>query len=303
WAWQAGTAALGNMPLDLMSFRSQFRMATPSHSARILYSVGAFEQPNRWETGEARLLMETKLENPLQRRALLIIPAQKQPGRRFWRPRVRWAPVEARRFVVATGDAIAFNTIYRDRDIAWQIQDLPFSLVCFCHRNPIDPRAGFPLDKAMQSAESSDPATVAAGTEDLLLFADIASALAQACSGPNGESGKSDLPADAPQLARLLQSARWSEEHDGIVFGSAGQPLFDQNGNRRSATGEHVVLLLPTLRGREVLPEARIEVSSWQLDQETGKHAWRPRAKPLVVRYEGYVEQDSSDTPAVAVKP
>jgi len=39
------------------------------------------------------------------------------------------------------GRRIDFNTIYRDRNLAWPIQDLPCDLVFFCHRNPVDPIA------------------------------------------------------------------------------------------------------------------------------------------------------------------
>ena len=67
----------------------------------------------------------------LQRRPLLVVTGQSQPSRRFLRALARSAPEAARRLVVATGDAIAFNTIYRDRQVAWPIQELPFALVFF----------------------------------------------------------------------------------------------------------------------------------------------------------------------------
>src|SRR5207302_175475 len=78
-----------------------------------------------------------------QKRPLLVLTGQSAPSRRFLRALVRSAPGMARQFVVATGDAIAFNNVYRDRGVAWNVQDLPVPLVFFCHHNPIDPDAGF----------------------------------------------------------------------------------------------------------------------------------------------------------------
>ena len=295
WAWQAGAAALGNVPLDLgILWGTKFRLPTPYESGGVLYSVGDFSRPNRWEVKAATEMMETMDRYPQQRRPLLVVPAQTQPARRFLRALVREAPVQARRFVVATGDAIAFNTIYRDRNIAWQIQDLPFTLVLFCHRNPIDPGAGFPLEAAMQHPESGEAAETAAGTEDLLLFVDMIHVLAQGCAR-NDATGGGNLPPNAAALGQRLKQVHWSEQSDGICSKADGQLLFDENGNRRSSTGEHVVLLRPSVRGRKVLPEAQIEVCTWQVQEDTGKHAWRRPDRPLVVRYEGYMEQETGE--------
>src|SRR5262249_33015478 len=117
---------------------------------QIPYSVGSFDQPNRREAQDAEWLMETKItEHPRQERTLLVLAAPtSQPARRFPRGLARIAPAEARVFVVVTGDVLSFNTVYRDRKVAWPIQDLPFQLVFFCHRNPIDPAAGFVREDA-----------------------------------------------------------------------------------------------------------------------------------------------------------
>src|SRR5207253_6398146 len=118
-------------------------------------------------------LVRTNEQRPLRPR---IRPQQgshqspSQPARRFLRALLRRDPVESRRFVVATGDAIAFNTVYQDRNIAWSIQDLPFALVFFCHRNPTDPKAGFPIDGKVRPADVNGAVSEAPGTEDLLLY-------------------------------------------------------------------------------------------------------------------------------------
>ena len=285
WSWFAGFLATGGLPVDMTHvYLSHFRMETP-RSQRILYSVGTFDRPNQWETQAARDLIEAKIHDyPTQQRPLLIVPAAAQPSRRFLRALVRVAPVESRRFVVATGDAIAFNVVYRDRNVTWPIQDLPFPFVFFCHRNPVDAQAGFTENPSPQD-DPEGGSSASAGTEDLLLFADIVETLAQA-SYQNG-----DLLANSDALRDRLREAQWLKDVGRIDFGQAGQPLFDDDGNRRSGTGEHVVYLQPSYEGSEVLPKAKIAVWSWLPDQAPGKR-WLQR-KLLDVGYEGFSDQDS----------
>ncbi|MFO0843402.1 MAG: hypothetical protein U0797_13545 [Gemmataceae bacterium] len=109
-------------------------------------SVGSFLAPNPYEANAVADLLN---KVPEHGRPLLMVTGQQQPSRRFLRELARSAPDTARRFVVAGGDALSFNTIYRDRQVTWPVQDLPFHLVFFAHRNPIDPAAGFlPTEKA-----------------------------------------------------------------------------------------------------------------------------------------------------------
>ena len=132
----------------------------------------------------------------VQRQPLLILPASAQPARRFLRGLMDNAPVEAPRFVVATGDAISFNTVYRDRAVAWPIQDLPFRLVLFCHRNPVDPEAGFLTESDAQALAGGkgDPLRTT-GTEDLLLYVDMVEALVQASFPGAEKTGQRSRPA------------------------------------------------------------------------------------------------------------
>jgi hypothetical protein len=218
-------------------------------SETIDYSVGGFDQPNRWEAPAVERLMKTKIEKyPDQKRPLLVLAApSSQPARRFLRGLARTAPAEARRFVVVTGDALSFNTVYRDRDVLWPVQDLPFELVFFCHRNPVDEAAGFQRDDAHTT-----------GTEDLLLNMDIVEAIIQAVNQAEA------MPADGDALGARLRQARWYEGR--VSFGGEGPDLFDADGNRRDGTGEHVVWLRPDVQGQvqRVLPQAAIEVYDWQ---------------------------------------
>jgi hypothetical protein len=146
WATLTAFQLAGGFPLDLGGARrGPFASTGLPVSERIEYSVGSSDRPNRWEVQAANNLLKAKLaDHPRQARPLLLItPAASQSARRFLRGLARTAPSEARRFVVATGDGIPFNDVYRDRDVAWPIQDLPFRLLFFCHRNPVDESAGF----------------------------------------------------------------------------------------------------------------------------------------------------------------
>ena len=178
WARASAIAAGSGPPFDMAHWlQGPFRLDTPA-SWGLPHSIGTFDRPNRLEVAEASRLMRMKLEHaPKQRQPLLILPGEAAPARRFLVALRRASPDEARRFVVATGDAIPFNTIFRDRNIAWPIQDLPFRLVLFCHRNPVDRQAGFPLDLLTRLKDSGELKGRLAGTEDLLLFNDLVDAL------------------------------------------------------------------------------------------------------------------------------
>lgn len=283
WAWRAESATTGRFPFGfdqnlaaLAKGYSQFR-AAPYAEPRIDSSVGTFSRPNRFEVYAAESLMDDLERNAGQQQPLLLLSGQTQPSRRFLHALRRISPRQARRMVVATGDAIAFNTLYRDRNVAWPIQDLPFSLVSFCHRNPVDRAAGF------QPAEDADPATAvsglhsATGTEDLLLYRDIVEALVQAVY--QGEA----TPADAGSLRERLSRLRLVDGRLG--FDSDGRLLFDNFGNRHGGTGEHVVWLRPSIERGRVKPEATITVWASQPGQPSGRR-WRPAGKALQVDYD-----------------
>jgi len=166
---------------------------------------------------------------------------------------------------VASGDAIAFNTLYRDRNVSWPIQDLPFSLVCFCHRNRWIVR---PVSSLPRTPVRPDGGRLAQHDrhEDLLLYRDIVEALVQAVS--QGESAPKDAEGLRERLGRIrLKDGRMGFDPDGL-------PLFDDDGNRHSGTGAHAVWLRPSVERGRVKPEATITVWSWQPGQPAGSR-WR----------------------------
>ena len=252
------------------------KATVPADEQFIAYSVGDFYRPNpreEWAVtfylNQVRppdelppLGMPTMLPSYLgvlaavrqaevaDRRQLLVVPVGTQPARRFLHNLCSRAPKEVRNMVVVNGDAISFNSVYRDHDLVWNVQDVPLPLVFFTHRNPIDPAAGF--------GEKRPDMTDRSSTSDLLLFRDIFEALVLAAF----EDGQ--LADNADVLRSRLRHAFWK---DGRVFlGDGDRPLFDSAGNRTAMTGEHVVALSPHFKAAEVLPEAELTI-------------WQPRAK------------------------
>ncbi len=293
WVWPASQVVFGSwppgrggvfpvyrLPINQISpyTASQFRLNIPPTFHVIASSVGAFGTPNRYEAKAADELIDV-LQFQGQDHPLLIVSGQAQPSRRFLRALLRSVPDLAGHLVIATGDAISFNTVYRDRQVAWNIQDLPFPLVFFCHHNPIDPEAGF------RAGEEGDRGgTAATGTEDVLLHGDIVEALLQA-----GVPADAPPCADAAELAKRLARVRLHDNR--IVGGEKGVPLFDESGQRQSGTGEHVVCLRP-MRDEDfkyrLLPKATIEVWAWQRrdgDQGERGQIWQRRGQPLNVSY------------------
>lgn len=208
----------------------------------ILHSMGGYGEPNRPEQAAVQeLLNYLARDTARQGRALLVLPASSAPARRFLRGLARSGPDQTGRLVVATGDSIDFNSLYRDRHTAWPIQDLPFSLVCFAHRQPVHPDHFRPEGAA------------ATGTEDLLLYKDIVHAVVQAAY--RGDA----LVDSADRLADSLGEARVTAKGD-IGFGDGERAYFSKEGNRLSAAGEFLVWLEPVRAGERVLPEARLRV-------------------------------------------
>ena len=265
---------------------SSFSLQVPPRQLSIDSSVGSFATPNSYEAKAAGEMLDHWAENR-QNRPLLILAGQSQPSRRFLRGLMRGSPSLSKRveIVVATGDAVSFNTVYRDREVAWNIQDLPFPLVFFCHRNPIDADAGFRAGtNENRRGEDERDNTAETGTEDVLLFGDIVEALVQTAAPAQGAPCES-----AGELAERRADVR--RQDDRIVFGGEGVRLFDGDGQRRNGTGEHVVCLKPMWNEDypdRLLPCASIEVWGWPRRDwsrgERGQH-WMQRGQPLTVWY------------------
>lgn len=284
WLWAAGWIGTGGIPpgLAMDGMRHDDTPEAPFWSVPIPYSEGDYSQPGFHDANAAEKLMDEYLQHPGQRRPLLVMPANPQSGRRFLRALTRVAPIEAGRFVVATGDAIDFSIIYRDRRLAWQIQDLPVTLVIFCHRNPADPGAFLP-DQSGERNKVPDPGgKTSTSTQDLLLYEDIVEALASAAY----QGG--DLAADPDVLAEALRAGRWAD----------GRPRFDREGNQVGGSGEYVVSLQPVRHGDRVMPQALLRIWSRSADAAAGR-AWQLERR-LNVRYFSFTPAAASAAPGVA---
>ena len=265
WAWALGATTTGAYPWHLAFPRVEpVRSEVLVPPQYIPSSVGTFDRPNRWEWDAARWLIDEFRKQTTRRRPLLVLTGQSKPSRRFLRSLEQYDRAAARKFIVASGDSLAFNTIFRDRDVNWPIQDLPFDLVFFCHRNPVDNEAGFRPDSPPSSAEDSSGAS---STDDKLLFEDILLALMDTAAGAYDAVTPSEV-------ADRLRSVRVRE-----------RSLFRPDGNRRSGTGEHVVWLHPTVKDGRELPEATLTV--WAVRPEGGASGrWQLAAPARVINYE-----------------
>jgi hypothetical protein len=256
---------------------------TDFYNNSIDYSVGDFLEPNPREALVAGLFLEHNASF-LDKPQLLALPTAAQRARRFLRTLCRRAPTEIRNVVVVTGDSVAFNNIYRDRDLTWNILDMPVPLVCFSHRNPIDPAAGF-------GAKDSGGLVNNTGTQDVLLNRDIIETLILA--GFDGTK----LVADADTFLERLGHTRWrmGRIRNDLAHADTppAAPFFDTTGARRPDTGEHIIWLRPVFEGSRNLPEAVITV--WRAAGEQPDRTWRTFAPPLHVLYDRPGPEDNAN--------
>jgi hypothetical protein len=263
----------------LRVYTSQYR-ADPDAGRRaehnhVPYSVGDFSQPNPGELLAVDLYL-SNTDRFQDQPQLLVLPTGAQRARRFLRTLCRRAPQEIRKLVVATGDAITFNTIYRDRDVAWNIQDMPVPLVFFSHRNPIDASAGFgQVDPSLGQVSLT-------GTQDLLLHRDLMEAVLLAAWKDNHWLD------DADQMLERLRQTHWRKgrvrQPDENAAGAELRPFFDAEGNRHPRTGEHVVWLQPAYEGARNV--ARATVTVWRMQGDDPAMSWRLVGAPLKVQYD-----------------
>jgi hypothetical protein len=265
-AWEDDSYSLDLAAHLNRAFPAAFRGGTalPNY---ILYSTGDHYHPNPREA----LLAGFFLPNPAERPAapeLLALPTNAQRAQRFLRTVVRRHPLRARNLIVVSGDSISFNNVYRDRNVLWNIQDVPMPLVFFAHRNPVavfKDATGNQVGGFRELRPSGGATADCSGTDDLILHRDVFDALVQSCYC----GGR--LVAGAEALRGGLRAARWNKGRvvvPGFAPGREAEDnrlplLFEDDGNRRDRTGEHVVLVQPTPQSAE-LPQADISVWRWQ---------------------------------------
>jgi hypothetical protein len=262
--------------LDLADrFAKVFSETLPNARAEInsvAYGVGLANQPNPSESQAADGLLAEQFWQRGQRQTLAL-PTSTTHARRFLRTLARQAPLDVRNLVVLTGDSVGFDALYRDRATAWNVQDVPATLLCFSHRDPVDITAGF-----RPAADGGGP-TAATGTYNLLVYRDILEGVVLACS-----DGQAFAQA-GEGFHRRVADLRWLKGH--VTLDPADRPLFAGDGNRHARTGERILWLKPSFDGSRVLPQAELTV--WWIPRDEGSE-WRV-AQRLVVSYNGTREK------------
>src|SRR5262249_24585408 len=173
----------------------------PTDPNLLAYSTGDAYTPNPPEVRAVGLFF--RMNPDLQSgRHLLVLPTSTQRAQRLLRTLVRRHPAKARNLVVATGDSIGFNSVYRDRNVSWNVQDVPVPLLFFAHRNPAwrraeeaappvgaaagvaagapSPWASLGLLPEREPGRRYAPKPPGPATDDLLLHRDILEAVVQA---------------------------------------------------------------------------------------------------------------------------
>jgi hypothetical protein len=255
-------------------FKSRYPLGEFHPAAPITSGIGGFNQP----APEEQITVDTFLAHPTKPHSFLALPTQTVRMRRFLINLRQRSEQAARNLVVLNGDAISFHTIYRDRDVMWNILDLPYSLVFFSHRNPVDASAGFREEKDLANHKNGAfPPASTSGTHDLLLYQDIFEALLYAIHDG------SNLLCDPQAVRTRLRSTSWRYDSKGLEQPRVGNTLihtnngksrllFDPDGDRQRHTGEHIVWLKPNFTGDIV--DLRSKLSVWTIGSDENSRLW-----------------------------
>jgi hypothetical protein len=220
-------------------FRERKDLPVPLRTVldRIGYSVGTFTDPNPPEREVMDRILPDLASHP-EDRALLVLPAVTNPARRMLRAFAADTPLIGKRLVAVTGDGVSFNTLFRDADVAWPIQELSIPLVFFAHQDPVAWDAGeAPADIALH------PPTA---TDDVLLFKDMIQVIAESIY----------IGDRVPHADKLLAKLR------------AREPFFTPEGERKPGEGEYVIVVRPQFgEGGRVAREAAYDVYTRQKGQ------------------------------------
>jgi hypothetical protein len=230
---------------------------------QVPHSVGDYAVPNSREEAAVQSLSsvpEFQRPEPI----LLLLPTVEKPARRVLRTFATTSQELASRLVVVTGDSLSFNTVYRDRNLGWRIQELPVTLLLFRHENPI-PASAMPFrpEHELHRLGGLAPGMLAPLHA---LWPDYSE-----------ESARDDLLLNARIAQMVLQSAyQGSDEQRTLISGSdefktrlrdlkhEDTPFFDPQGNRQGGSGEYVVCLRPLRSDHRVLPLALLDVWTWR---------------------------------------
>lgn len=262
-------------------FALQFRERFPRgrfHTDTIPYSVGGFFHPAPIEQASIDIF----ISRPTPPYSLLVLPTQTIRMRRFLINLRQRSPHDARNLVILNGDAISFNSVYRDRDVVWNILDLPYSLVFFSHRNPIDAAAGFTWTRDdRDETQDAFPQQTTTGTHDVLLYRDVLESFLYSAYENGG------LLDDAQVLRDRLKETCWYHPppermkndfarvcNPRIKSHPAGQErFFSKIGNRRRRTGEHIVWVKPSFTDDRV--DLTSTIGIWSMLPQKAGEGWQ----------------------------
>ncbi|MBI3821107.1 MAG: hypothetical protein HY289_00330, partial [Planctomycetes bacterium] len=266
-------------------FEREFNRLHPknefSPEGTIPYSVGGFLHPGPQEQLAVGTFLARAREKPIVPNSFLVLPTQTARMRRFLIPLRLRSPENARKFVVMNGDSVSFHSVYRDREVMWNISELPYSLVFFSHRTPIDRAAGFRWTKEEKQPADAFPKHTTTGTHDLLLYRDLFEAILYAAY----DQGR--LLGDSAAVRQRLQATCWYHapldrlQHDPArvcnprvhSFEPATARFFDDGGNRQSRTGEHIVWVKPSFT--DDIVDLVSKISVWTMQPNANGGAWR----------------------------
>lgn len=218
------------------------------------HGVGGLDYPNRQEYSAIESIrFQVKMSEPAYRNHLLILPGAATPCKRFLKTLHRLNPTEVRSWFVATADSIDWNSICRDRRLVWPVEEVPFKLAFFMHRNPVEVQAGFPA-----ALQDDMPKSALTGTDDKLLYRDATATVFQAIYPETG------IRRDPAQLSQELANAK----------DERGNLLFEPGGNRPEKGGEFIGLLLPQYEGILLKTYAILEVWNRQVRPDQTEARW-----------------------------
>jgi len=229
----------------------------------IPFSVGGFTRPNAGEAAAVREILNDL--PPPGERALIVLPTGSSgPARRVMLALSERVPLAGRRLVAVTGDGFSVNTFYRDAEWAWPARSIPIPLVLFAHDNPFGWDA--PSDTRPPPGYRLEPKTT---TEQVLLDSNFGRIVADAIFPAGGAEGRIATRAD--EVAERLRARP--------------DKFFDDRGNRRGQSGEHVAVIRPALRSTTTAPgttqaESIVEVFRREEDGRTWTKVGAVQVRP-----------------------
>jgi hypothetical protein len=247
-AWQDDPYSVDLADQFEQRFRERKDPSVPLRTSldRIAYSVGTYTEPNPQERDVLDHRILPDLAAHRDDRALLVLPAVTQPARRILRAFASDSPLAGvKQLVAVTGDGVSFNTVYRDADVLWPVQELSIPLVFFAHQDPVAWDEGGP---------SADSGTLRTATDDVLLFSDMVKVAAKALY-------LGERVTDADKLGAKVRA----------------DAFYGPDGERRTGEGEYIVVVRPQFPdngrvGREaVLDVHRRKAGRWELVQRLSR--------------------------------